>query len=51
MFFDKGMPNEKAPPIETPAREAGVLKWKCDVHPWMRGYIGVSRNNLQAVSR
>ena len=27
-----------------------MLKWKCDVHPRMRGYIGVSRNGLQAVT-
>ena len=26
------------------------MRWKCDVHPWMRGYIGISKNGLQAVS-
>jgi len=49
-LFNKGMPNEKAAPIETTAKDAGMMKWKCDVHPWMRGYIGVSKNNLQAVT-
>lgn len=48
--FNKGMPNDKAAPIETVAKEAGVMKWKCDVHPWMRGYIGISKSGLQAVS-
>jgi plastocyanin len=49
-LFNKGMPNDKAAPIETDAKEAGVMKWKCDVHPWMRGYIGISKNALQTVS-
>src|SRR5689334_8998017 len=49
-LFNKGMPNDKAAPIETTAKEAGLMKWKCDVHPWMRGYIGVSKNALQAVT-
>ncbi len=49
-LFNKGMPNDKAAPIETTAKEAGVMKWKCDVHPWMRGYIGISKSGLQAVS-
>ena len=49
-LFNKGMPNDKAAPIETTAKDAGVMKWKCDVHPWMRGYIGISKNNLQAVT-
>ncbi|MCA1826257.1 MAG: carboxypeptidase regulatory-like domain-containing protein [Myxococcales bacterium] len=49
-LFNKGMPNDKAAPIETAAKEEGMMKWKCDVHPWMRGYIGVSKNGLQAVT-
>lgn len=49
-IFNKGMPNDKAAPIETTAKEAGVMKWKCDVHPWMRGYIGINKNNLQATT-
>src|SRR5438105_2102878 len=50
-LFNKGMPNDKAAPIETAAKEEGVMKWKCDVHPWMRGYIGVSKSGLQAVTK
>ena len=49
-LFNKGMPNDKAAPIETAAKEEGVMKWKCDVHPWMRGYIGMSKSGLQAVT-
>jgi plastocyanin len=48
--FNKGMPNEKTPPIEYTAKDEGMMRWKCDVHPWMRGYIGISKNGLQAVS-
>ena len=49
-LFNKGMPNEKAAPIEYVTVEPGVIKWKCDVHPWMRGYVGVSSNAYQAVT-
>ncbi|HZX94003.1 MAG TPA: carboxypeptidase regulatory-like domain-containing protein [Myxococcales bacterium] len=49
-LFNKGMPNDKAAPIEYAAKEEGMMKWKCDVHPWMRGYIGVSKSGLQAVT-
>ena len=49
-LFNKGMPNDKAAPIDTVAKEEGMMKWKCDVHSWMRGYIGVSKSGLQAVT-
>jgi plastocyanin len=49
-LFNKAMTNEKAAPLEQVANQEGVVKWKCDVHPWMRGYVGVSRNGLQAVT-
>src|SRR5438045_5773592 len=48
--FNKGMPNDKASPIEYVAKEEGMMKWKCDVHPWMRGFIGISKNPYQAVT-
>ncbi len=50
-LFNKGMPNSSASPIETVAKEEGMMKWKCDVHPWMRGYIGVSKSGLQDVTK
>src|SRR6266852_1764660 len=48
--FNKGMPNDKVPPIEYAAKDEGMLRWKCDVHPWMRGYTGITKHGLQAVS-
>ena len=48
--LNKGMPNEKAAPIAFVTPDPGVLRLKCDVHPWMRGYVGVSRNAFQAVT-
>jgi len=50
-LFNKGMPNDKAAPIEYTAKEEGMMKWKCDVHPWMRGYIGISKSGLQDVAK
>ncbi len=50
-LFNKGMPNDKVPPIEYVAKEEGMIKWKCDVHPWMRGYTGVSKSGLQAIAK
>ncbi len=49
-LFNKGMPNDKAAPIEYQAKEEGMMRWKCDVHPWMRGFIGISKSGLQAVT-
>lgn len=48
--FNRGMPNQTAAPSEYVPNQEGVMKWKCDVHPWMRGYIGISRNPLQSVT-
>jgi len=49
-LLNRGMPNDKAAPVEITAAQEGVIKWKCDVHPWMRGYVGVSSSGLQAVT-
>jgi plastocyanin len=49
-LYNRGMPNEKAAPIEYVAVAPGVMTLKCDVHPWMRGYVGVSPNAFQAVT-
>jgi plastocyanin len=48
--LNKGMPNEKAAPVEYRTAAPGVVALKCDVHPWMRGYVGVSPNPFQAVT-
>ena len=49
-LFNKGMANASAKPIEQPLDKDGVIKLKCDVHSWMRGYVGVNKNPYQAVT-
>jgi plastocyanin len=49
-LFNKGMPNADAKPITHVAGKNGVIRWKCDVHEWMRAYIGVNKNPYQATS-
>jgi len=49
-LFNKGMPDASAKPIQHVATKEGVIRWKCDVHPWMRAYVGVNRNAFQAVT-
>lgn len=48
--FNKGMANAAAKPITHVASKDGVIRWKCDVHPWMRAFIGVNKNPYQAVT-
>jgi plastocyanin len=49
-LFNKGMPNAEAKPVTHVADKDGVIRWKCDVHAWMRAFIGVNKNPYQAVS-
>jgi len=49
-LFNKGMPDAGAKPITHVAGKNGVIRWKCDVHEWMRAYIGVNKNPFQAVT-
>ncbi len=49
-LFNKGMPNADAKPITHVAGKSGVIRWKCDVHDWMRAYVGVNKNPFQAVT-
>jgi plastocyanin len=49
-LFNKGMPNAQAKPVTHVAAKDGVIRWKCDVHDWMRAYIGVNKNPYQAVT-
>lgn len=48
--FNKGMPNQDAKPITHALTKDGLVRWKCDVHPWMRAYVGVNKNPYQAVT-
>jgi plastocyanin len=49
-LFNKGMPNAESKPVTHVAGKNGVIRWKCDVHDWMRAYIGVNKNPFQAVT-
>ena len=49
--FNKGMPNKEAKPVSHETTKDGVVRWKCDVHPWMRAYVGVNKNPYQAVTK
>jgi len=49
-LFNKGMPNAASKPVEEVVDKDGVVKLKCDVHTWMRGYVGVNKNPFQAVT-
>jgi len=48
--FNKGMPNSSAKPISHVAAKPGVIRWQCDVHDWMRAYVGVNKNPHQAIT-
>ncbi len=39
-----------APPVKKELKKAGVAAFKCDVHPWMAGYVYVSDNGYCAVT-
>jgi plastocyanin len=47
--FNRAQPGLGAP-IETRVDTQGVLKLKCDVHPWMTGFVIFSDNAFFAVS-
>lgn len=49
--FNKGMPNAQAKPVAHETTKDGVVRWKCDVHPWMRAFVGVNKNPYQAVTK
>ena len=49
-LWNKVMMNEKVKPLDSVADQAGVYRWKCDMHPWMRGFLGVNKNPFQTVT-
>jgi hypothetical protein len=49
-LFNQAQP-PKAPPITKDVKDADVLKLKCDVHPWMTGYVVYSKSPHFAVSQ
>ncbi|MFN7134087.1 MAG: TonB-dependent receptor, partial [Myxococcales bacterium] len=47
--FNRAMPNDRVPPITWDSGKDeralnAVMKLKCDVHPWMIGYVSVSKH-------
>jgi plastocyanin len=48
-LFNQAQP-PKAAPIEKPVAGADVVKLKCDVHPWMTGYVVVSKHPFFATT-
>lgn len=49
--FNMAMPPTRKEATETFAKEEGMFVVKCDVHPWMRSYIGVMSNPFFAVTK
>ena len=52
-LFNRAMPGPGVITLDgskATSRWNGVVRWKCDVHGWMTGFVGVSRNPYFAVS-
>ena len=50
-LFNRAMPGNGGKPISFDQKSArptseweGLMKWKCDVHPWMKVFVGVAKN-------
>jgi plastocyanin len=48
--FNMAMPANRTEAEQTFSREEFMVPVKCDVHPWMQGYIGVSSHPFFAVT-
>ncbi len=49
--FNMAMPPTRKEATATFGKEEGMFVIKCDVHPWMRSYIGVMSNPFFAVTK
>ncbi len=49
--FNMAMPPTRKEATETFGKEEGMFVIKCDVHPWMRSYIGVMSHPFFAVTK
>ena len=49
--FNMAMPPSRKEASETFAKEEGVFTIKCDVHPWMRSFMGVFSHPFFAVTK
>ena len=48
--FNLGMPKGQTEAVKTFSREEHMIALKCNVHPWMAGYIGVMSHPFFAVT-
>lgn len=48
-LFNKAQP-KGSKPIKKAFKESGIIKFKCDVHPWMTGWMVVTDSGLGTVS-
>ena len=48
--FNKGQPSGSADLKKTFTKADVMVKFKCDVHPWMTAYVGVLDHNFYAVT-
>jgi hypothetical protein len=48
-LFNQAQPTKSAAIVKQ-LDQAGVVKLKCDVHPWMTGYVVVSNNPYASVT-
>jgi len=49
-LFNRAQPPKSAP-LDEKFEEGYVVKFKCDVHPWMTGYVALSNNAFFAVTK
>ncbi len=49
-LFNVGQPPGDAPVEKAAPKDSEVVRVKCDVHPWMRGWVVVNPNGFFAVS-
>ena len=54
-LFNRAMPGPGVISMDGATAQAtsrwnGIVRWKCDVHSWMSGFVGVTRNPYFAVS-
>jgi len=50
-LFNQAQPPKSAAIEKSPPATTEVVKLKCDVHPWMAGYVVVNKNPFFAVSK
>jgi plastocyanin len=49
-LFNRAQPPDSQPVEYTPTQGGALLVFKCDVHPWMKGYVYVNQNRFIQVT-